>query len=110
MTKAETLKEASRHETLTDPEITTNPEFGPAQPFQGLNTNSSVHMTTLAGAPSRNVKLSVPQCVCDITTAQDHHANDTTTAGSGSVSSIGRGETLPEWWWCNEHVLNDWKR
>ena len=49
MTMAEAVKEDSGHGTLTDPENTTNPEFGPAQPFQGVkNTNnSSVHMTHL---------------------------------------------------------------
>ena len=84
MTKADALKEDSGHGTLTDPENTLNPEFGPAQPFKGLNSNSSVHMTILTGAPSRHVKLSVHQYGCNIFNAQDHAAVSITKAGNGT--------------------------
>merc|ERR1712199_83127 len=73
-------------------------EFGPSQPFKGLNINGSLHMTiqtavlieTLAALGAK-----VRWCSCNIFSTQDHAA----------AVFAWKGETLPEYWWCTEQML-----
>ena len=90
MVKAAALQEDSGHETFTDIENTTNPEFRPAHPIKGSNISSSVRMATSTGAPYRHIKLPVPQCGCNMSNTQHHAAASFTKAGNGTVSPLER--------------------
>merc|ERR1712164_153726 len=76
-------------------------EFGPAQPFKGLNISGSLHMTiqTLHALGAK-----VRWCSCNIFSTQDHAAAAVAKAGT-SVVFAWKDETLPEYWWCTEQML-----
>ena len=91
-------------------------EFGKAQPFKGRRIVGSLHMTiqtavlmeTLAalGADVRWVS-------CNIFSTQDHAAaavvvgpNGTPDNPQGIPVFAWKGETLEDYWWCTDQMLN----
>merc|ERR1711990_971201 len=81
-------------------------EFGPGQPFAGLNINGSLHMTIQTGVlieTLASMGAKVRWCSCNIFSTQDHAAAAIAKAGTSTVFAW-KGETLPEYWWCTEHM------
>merc|ERR1712038_941993 len=82
-------------------------EYGPAQPFKGLNINGSLHMTIQTGVLIETLAAlgaKVRWCSCNIFSAQDHAAAAIAKAGTSTVFAW-KGETLPEYWWCTEQMM-----
>merc|ERR1712048_396727 len=85
----------------------TRKEFGPQQPFKGLNVSGSLHMTIQTGVLIETMAAmgaKVRWCSCNIFSTQDHAAAAIAMAGTASVFAW-KGETLPEYWWCTEQML-----
>merc|ERR1711988_1171122 len=82
-------------------------EYGPKQPFAGLNINGSLHMTIQTGVLIETLATwgaKVRWCSCNIFSTQDHAAAAIAKAGTAAVYAW-KGETLPEYWWCTEQML-----
>merc|ERR1712196_301856 len=82
-------------------------EFGPQQPFKGLNINGSLHMTIQTGVLIETLAAlgaKVRWCSCNIFSTQDHAAAGIAKAGTATVFAW-KGETLPEYWWCTEQMM-----
>merc|ERR1719412_579050 len=82
-------------------------EFGPAQPFKGMNINGSLHMTIQTGVLIETLAAlgaKVRWCSCNIFSTQDHAAAAIAKAGTSAVFAW-KGETLPEYWWCTEQMM-----
>merc|ERR1712115_734391 len=82
-------------------------EFGPAQPFKGLDINGSLHMTIQTGVLIETLAAlgaKVRWCSCNIFSTQDHAAAAIAKAGTATVFAW-KGETLPEYWWCTEQMM-----
>jgi len=82
-------------------------EFGPAQPFKGLNINGSLHMTIQTGVLIETLAAlgaKVRWCSCNIFSTQDHAAAAIAKAGTSTVFAW-KGETLKEYWWCTEQMM-----
>merc|ERR1712007_423717 len=82
-------------------------EFGPSQPFKGLNINGSLHMTIQTGVLIETLAAlgaKVRWCSCNIFSTQDHDAAAIAKAGTSTVFAW-KGETLPEYWWCMEQMM-----
>jgi len=82
-------------------------EYGPGQPFKGLNINGSLHMTIQTGVLIETLAAlgaKVRWCSCNIFSTQDHAAAAIAKAGTSAVYAW-KGETLPEYWWCTEQMM-----
>merc|ERR1711869_172066 len=82
-------------------------EFGPSQPFKGMNINGSLHMTIQTGVLIETfaaLGAKVRWCSCNIFSTQDHAAAAIAKAGTSTVFAW-KGETLPEYWWCTEQMM-----
>jgi adenosylhomocysteinase len=82
-------------------------EFGPGQPFKGLNINGSLHMTIQTGVLIETLQAlgaKVRWCTCNIYSTQDHAAAAIAKAGTATVFAW-KGETLEEYWWCTEQMM-----
>merc|ERR1711977_665350 len=82
-------------------------EFGPSQPFKGLDINGSLHMTIQTGVLIETLAAlgaKVRWCSCNIFSTQDHAAAAIAKAGTSTVFAW-KGETLPEYWWCTEQMM-----
>merc|ERR1712080_765572 len=82
-------------------------EYGPAQPFKGLNINGSLHMTIQTGVLIETLAAmgaKVRWCSCNIFSTQDHAAASIAKAGTSTVFAW-KGETLEEYWWCTEQMM-----
>merc|ERR1711982_83387 len=82
-------------------------EFGPAQPFKGLDINGSLHMTIQTGVLIETLAAlgaTVRWASCNIFSTQDHAAAAIAKAGTATVFAW-KGETLPEYWWCTEQMM-----
>merc|ERR1711988_2019004 len=82
-------------------------EFGPSQPFKGLNINGSLHMTIQTGVLIETLAAlgaKVRWCSCNIFSTQDHAAAGIAKAGTATVFAW-KGETLAEYWWCTEQMM-----
>jgi len=82
-------------------------EYGPSQPFKGLNINGSLHMTIQTGVLIETLAAmgaKVRWCSCNIFSTQDHAAAGIAKAGTSTVFAW-KGETLPEYWWCTEQMM-----
>merc|ERR1711934_336615 len=82
-------------------------EYGPSQPFKGLNINGSLHMTIQTGVLIETLAAlgaKVRWCSCNIFSTQDHAAAGIAKAGTATVFAW-KGETLPEYWWCTEQMM-----
>merc|ERR1712038_1814846 len=106
------LAEFGRKElTLAEHEMpglmATRAEFGPSQPFKGMNINGSLHMTIQTGVLIETLAAlgaKVRWCSCNIFSTQDHAAAAIAKAGTSAVFAW-KGETLAEYWWCTEQML-----
>merc|ERR1711935_4129 len=82
-------------------------EFGPQQPFKGMDINGSLHMTIQTGVLIETLAAlgaKVRWCSCNIFSTQDHAAAAIVKAGTSTVFAW-KGETLPEYWWCTEQMM-----
>jgi len=82
-------------------------EYGPSQPFKGLNINGSLHMTIQTGVLIETLAAlgaKVRWASCNIFSTQDHAAAAIAKAGTSTVYAW-KGETLPEYWWCTEQMM-----
>merc|ERR1712124_192037 len=82
-------------------------EFGPTQPFKGMNINGSLHMTIQTGVLIETLQAlgaKVRWCSCNIFSTQDHAAAAIAKAGTSTVFAW-KGETLAEYWWCTEQMM-----
>jgi adenosylhomocysteinase len=82
-------------------------EFGPSQPFAGMNINGSLHMTIQTGVLIETLAAlgaKVRWCSCNIFSTQDHAAAAIAKAGTSTVFAW-KGETLAEYWWCTEQMM-----
>merc|ERR1712027_252032 len=82
-------------------------EYGPSQPFKGLNINGSLHMTIQTGVLIETLQAlgaKVRWASCNIFSTQDHAAAAIAKAGTSAVFAW-KGETLPEYWWCTEQMM-----
>ena len=82
-------------------------EYGPGQPFKGLNINGSLHMTIQTGVLIETLAAlgaKVRWCSCNIFSTQDHAAAAIAKANTATVFAW-KGETLPEYWWCTEQMM-----
>merc|ERR1711971_681433 len=87
--------------------MATRKEFGPQQPFKGMNISGSLHMTIQTGVLIETLSAlgaKVRWCSCNIFSTQDHAAAAIAKAGTSAVYAW-KGETLPEYWWCTEQML-----
>merc|ERR1712223_76833 len=82
-------------------------EYGPSQPFKGMNINGSLHMTIQTGVLIETLAAlgaKVRWASCNIFSTQDHAAAAIAKAGTSTVFAW-KGETLPEYWWCTEQMM-----
>jgi len=82
-------------------------EFGPGQPFKGLDINGSLHMTIQTGVLIETLAAlgaTVRWCSCNIFSTQDHAAAAIVAAKTSAVFAW-KGETLEEYWWCTYQCL-----
>merc|ERR1712087_786600 len=82
-------------------------EYGPSQPFKGLDINGSLHMTIQTGVLIETLAAlgaKVRWCSCNIFSTQDHAAAAIAKAGTSTVFAW-KGETLPEYWWCTWEMM-----
>merc|ERR1712166_1606130 len=87
--------------------MATRKEYGPAQPFKGMNISGSLHMTIQTGVLIETLSelgAKVRWCSCNIFSTQDHAAAAITKANTSAVYAW-KGETLAEYWWCTEQML-----
>eukprot|EP00740_Mantoniella_antarctica_P019876 CAMPEP_0198678650 /NCGR_PEP_ID=MMETSP1468-20131203/1245_1 /TAXON_ID=1461545 /ORGANISM="Mantoniella sp, Strain CCMP1436" /LENGTH=326 /DNA_ID=CAMNT_0044416283 /DNA_START=55 /DNA_END=1032 /DNA_ORIENTATION=- len=83
-------------------------EFGPSQPLKGANISGSLHMTIQTAVLIETlVALGavVRWCSCNIFSTQDHAA--AAVARDSAAVFAWKGETLEEYWWCTDKML-DW--
>jgi len=84
-------------------------EFGANQPLAGANISGSLHMTIQTAVLIETLTAlgaKVRWCSCNIFSTQDHAA--AAVARDSAAVFAWKGETLEEYWWCTERML-DWK-
>src|SRR4051812_9371115 len=82
-------------------------EFVDDQPPKGARITGSLHMTIQTAVLIETLTAlgaQVRWCSCNIFSTQDHAA--AAIAESGVPVYAWKGETLEEYWWCTEQVLN----
>eukprot|EP00927_Polykrikos_kofoidii_P031576 TRINITY_DN27131_c2_g1_i1.p1 TRINITY_DN27131_c2_g1~~TRINITY_DN27131_c2_g1_i1.p1 ORF type:complete len:497 (+),score=94.30 TRINITY_DN27131_c2_g1_i1:63-1493(+) len=82
-------------------------EFGPSQPFKGLNICGNLHMTIQTGVLIETLAAlgaKVRWASCNIFSTQDHAAAAVVKANTSTIFAW-KGETLAEYWWCQEQML-----
>merc|ERR1711988_697734 len=87
--------------------MATRAEFGPKQPFKGMDINGSLHMTIQTGVLIETLQAlgaKVRWCSCNIFSTQDHAAAAIAKAETATVFAW-KGETLEEYWWCTEQMM-----
>merc|ERR1711990_1222777 len=80
-------------------------EYG--TPLKGVNISGSLHMTIQTAVLIETlVKLGavVRWCSCNIFSTQDHAA--AAVARDSAAVFAWKGETLEEYWWCTDQMLN----
>ncbi len=91
-------------------------EYAAAQPLKGARITGSLHMTIQTAVLIETLTAlgaEVRWCSCNIFSTQDHAAaavavgpNGTPEDPQGVPVFAWKGETLEEYWWCTEQVLN----
>merc|ERR1711971_1257496 len=87
--------------------MVTRKEFGPQQPFKGMNISGSLHMTIQTGVLIETLTAmgaKVRWASCNTFSTQDHAPSAIAKAGPATVFAW-KGETLPEYWWCTEQMM-----
>jgi len=82
-------------------------KYGASKPLQGARITGSLHMTIQTAILIETlVELGaqVRWCSCNIFSTQDHAA--AAIAAVGVPVYAWKGETLEDYWWCTEQVLN----
>jgi len=82
-------------------------KYGQTKPLAGARVTGSLHMTIQTAVLIETlVELGaqVRWCSCNIFSTQDHAA--AAIAAAGIPVYAWKGETLEEYWWCTEQVLN----
>jgi adenosylhomocysteinase len=115
------LAEFGRKEiTLAEHEMpglmTIRAEYADAQPLRGARITGSLHMTIQTAVLIETLTAlgaEVRWCSCNIFSTQDHAAAAVAVGPEGTVEDprgvpvyAWKGETLEEYWWCTEQVLN----
>jgi adenosylhomocysteinase len=95
----------------------TRAEFADAQPLKGARISGSLHMTIQTAVLIETLialGAEVRWCSCNIFSTQDHAAaavvvgpHGTPEEPAGVPVFAWKGETLDEYWWCTERML-DW--
>ncbi len=82
-------------------------KYGKEQPLKGARITGSLHMTIQTAVLIETLVAlgaEVRWCSCNIFSTQDHAA--AAIAAQGIPVYAWKGETLEEYWWCTEQVLN----
>jgi adenosylhomocysteinase len=116
------LAESGRHEIrLAEHEMpglmSLRAEFGDAKPLAGARITGSLHMTVQTAVLIETLVAlgaEVRWASCNIFSTQDTAAAATVVGPNGTVDNpqgvpvfAWKGETLAEYWWCTEQIL-DW--
>ena len=90
-------------------------EFGPSQPLAGLKVAGSLHMTVQTAVlieTLMDLGADVRWVSCNIFSTQDHAAaavvvgrDGTPEEPKGAAVFAWKGETLEEYWWCTDQML-----
>ena len=90
-------------------------EYGPQQPLAGLKVAGSLHMTVQTAVLIEtlvDLGADVRWVSCNILSTQDHAAaavvvgrDGTVDEPRGSAVFAWKGETLEEYWWCTDQML-----
>ena len=91
--------------------------FGDSKPLAGARIVGSIHMTIQTAVLIETLTALGAECrwaSCNIFSTQDHAAaavvvgpHGTVDAPSGTPVFAWKGETLEEYWWCTQQIL-DW--
>tara|TARA_Y100001935_G_scaffold255632_1_gene270223 strand:+ start:5955 stop:7361 length:1407 start_codon:yes stop_codon:yes gene_type:complete len=101
------LKEIKIAETEMPGLMALREKYGKSQPLKGARITGSLHMTIQTAVLIETlVELgaNVRWCSCNIFSTQDHAA--AAIASKNIPVYAWKGETLEEYWWCTEQVLN----
>ncbi|MES9822898.1 MAG: adenosylhomocysteinase [Candidatus Thiodiazotropha endolucinida] len=82
-------------------------KYAVQQPLKGARITGSLHMTIQTAVLIETLVAlgaQVRWCSCNIFSTQDHAA--AAIAAEGIPVYAWKGETLEEYWWCTEQVLN----
>ena len=82
-------------------------KYGESKPLAGARITGSLHMTIQTAVLIETLTAlgaQVRWCSCNIFSTQDHAA--AAIAAAGIPVYAWKGETLEEYWWCTEQVLN----
>ena len=82
-------------------------KYGKDKPLSGARITGSLHMTIQTAVLIEtlvDLGAEVRWCSCNIFSTQDHAA--AAIAAEGIPVYAWKGETLEEYWWCTEQVLN----
>jgi adenosylhomocysteinase len=82
-------------------------KYAAEQPLKGARITGSLHMTIQTAVLIETLVAlgaQVRWCSCNIFSTQDHAA--AAIAADGIPVYAWKGETLEEYWWCTEQVLN----
>ncbi len=82
-------------------------KYGRDKPLAGARITGSLHMTIQTAVLIETLVAlgaEVRWCSCNIFSTQDHAA--AAIAAAGIPVYAWKGETLEEYWWCTEQVLN----
>ena len=82
-------------------------KYGKDKPLKGARITGSLHMTIQTAVLIEtlvDLGAQVRWCSCNIFSTQDHAA--AAIAAAGIPVYAWKGETLEEYWWCTEQVLN----
>ena len=95
----------------------TREEFADSQPLKGARISGSLHMTIQTAVLIETLTAlgaEVRWCSCNIFSTQDHAAAAVVVGPHGTPEEpqgvpvfAWKGETLEEYWWCTEQML-DW--
>jgi len=94
----------------------TRAEFADAQPLKGARIIGSLHMTIQTAVlieTLTSLGAEVRWCSCNIFSTQDHAAAAVAVGPEGTPENpqgvpvfAWKGETLEDYWWCTEQVVN----
>ena len=91
-------------------------EYADAQPLKGARITGSLHMTIQTAVLIETLTAlgaEVRWASCNIFSTQDHAAAAVVVGPNGTVENpqgvpvfAWKGETLEEYWWCTEQIVN----
>src|SRR4028118_317668 len=94
----------------------TRAEYADSQPLKGARITGSLHMTIQTAVLIETLTAlgaEVRWCSCNIFSTQDHAAAAVAVGPEGTPENpqgvpvfAWKGETLEDYWWCTEQVVN----